>query len=409
MSYTFNNQVDYVSRALDSASRLRVSEPLTLFEHNNQLGTSVFKWDKLTAGTGTVTDNPNNSSTALTTGGTAANAQAVRASRNYIRYQVGKSLFLGMSFLFGAGVTGCSKRVGFYDVNNGIFLEQNGSTINIVVRSSGTGSPVDVATASTSWNVDKLDGTGPSGITFNPLGSNDFRVDFFGAFGMRFYMYFAGKFWLIHMIENANITSPTAPGSGTVNLPIREEIINLSSVSGTSTLTVYNANVMSEGATEIASTFNFSAGSGTATKAVTTRRPIFSIQPKTLSINGTTRNFGSINPIEISVYCDAATYFELVSSPATITGSSFASVNALSITNLDTSATAITGGIVVAAGYVGVPSGGASNAATTLTIFQQFPLVYSSLSNTQDVLTLMATSFTGTANCAGSLTWAEYY
>lgn len=134
-------QVDFIPRNMDSFSRLRVSNPLTLFEHNNQYGSTTFKWDLLTAGTGSVTDSFTTSQTTLATGGTAAGARAVRQARAYSRLLAGKSLIVAMSFNFGGGVAGCAKRVGYFDNNNGVFLEQNGSAINLVVRTNFTGTP----------------------------------------------------------------------------------------------------------------------------------------------------------------------------------------------------------------------------------------------------------------------------
>jgi hypothetical protein len=407
MSYLYNNQVDFVARSLDSAARLRTSTPATLFEHSNQFGTNPIKWDKATSGTGSITDTTVTSSTVLATGGTASGAQAVRATRVYYRYQIGKSLYLGMSFNFGTGVAGCSKRVGFYDASNGIFLEQNGTTINITVRNQGT----DVATPSTSWNVDRLDGTGPSGVTFNPLGTHDFRVDFFGSFGMRFYLYLKGTFWLIHTIENANITTPApVPGPATLNLTVRQEIINTTTVSSASSMSVYNANVMSEGVEQNLPAYSFSASNGITTIALTTSpRPVLSIQAKTLGIDGTSRNYGQIRPTSVNVYTSAAIFVQFIYN-GTLTGSSFVSAGPLSIANYDVSATAITGGLLVDSNYVtpnGTGGGATGEVATPTSV--HFPLVYSSLANNQDTVTVVAQTFTAGANCSASFSWNEYY
>lgn len=411
MTYLFNNQVDFVPRALDSASRVRVSNPLTLFEHNNQYGTSPFKWDTLFVGTGSLTDNAN-ASTTLSTGGGLINAQATRASRMYLHYQVGKSFYMGMSFTFGAGVTNVSKRVGFFDANNGVYLEQNGAALNLVVRTNASGSVVNTSVPQASWNVDQLNGSGPSGMTFNPLGSNDFRFDFVGTFAIRFYVYYNGVFWLFHTIENASVTSPTVPTPATTNLTIRQEIVNLAAVGGATTMTVYNANVMSEGSEEQVPVYTFSVGNGITTKAVTTRRPICSIRADTTGPGRSIRNYGQIIPYTVDPYADTnSIYWEVVTN-GTLTGASFAAVSPVGLADLDTSATAITGGTTILSGYVGVTTGGPGvtgrvSVISDLDVF--FPLVYSSLANVQDTITLVATSFTGTANVAGSFGWVEYY
>jgi hypothetical protein len=388
---------------IDPAGRSRVGTPLTLFEHNNQNGTNPFKWDKLTVGTGTLTDNFVGGSTTLSTGGGLANASAVRASRYYIRYQVGKPIFFGASFNFGQGVDGVSKKNGFFDANNGAFIEQNGSVINLTTRNNG----VDTPTPQSQWNFDKMDGTGPSGLVFNPLASQDLRMDFFGSLGIRFYLYLGAQFNLVHVLEGTN--SPMPLSIGTLNLTVRQEIVNLSGVAGSTSFTVYNANVMSEGATEQAVSFLTSAGRGTSLVAATTRRPIFSIQAKTLTINGVNRNFGQIIGNTLSLITDANLFFEIIQN-GVLTGASFSSVGPTSIANSDISATAISGGAMVTSGYLTATGNGAnSTGSIPANILSQFPVVYSSLQNTQDTISLVVTSMSGTANCAGAITWSELY
>lgn len=279
MTYLFNNEIEYTPRMVDSFTRLRISSPLTLFEHSNQYGTNTFKWDTATSGTGTIT-NPttaNSQATILSTGGTAAGASAIRQGRTPIHYLAGKSLLFSLSFNFGTGVAGAAKRVGYFDANNGIFLEQNGTAISIVVRSSASGSPVDNAVPQASWNVDPLNGTGPSGITLNPTTAQNIRIDMIGLQAFRIFMYLNNRYWLVHEISNTNTISPATPNPASVNLSIRQEITNVTTAASSATLNVSNCNVTSEGATEASPAFIFSANSGSTTKAITARAPIFSL------------------------------------------------------------------------------------------------------------------------------------
>jgi hypothetical protein len=56
------------------------------------------------------------------------------------------------------------QRVGYFDDNNGIFFQQTNGNKRWVIRSSVSGTPVDTEFASqTDWNIDKLNGEGPSG------------------------------------------------------------------------------------------------------------------------------------------------------------------------------------------------------------------------------------------------------
>jgi len=63
--------------------------------------------------------------------------------------------------------TNLRQRVGYYGAANGIFLELENAVLSFVKRSSITGSVVETKVAQANWNVDKLDGTGPSGITLD--------------------------------------------------------------------------------------------------------------------------------------------------------------------------------------------------------------------------------------------------
>jgi hypothetical protein len=402
MSYTFNNQVGFVLPYYDASGRLRASTPLTLFEHNNQFGTNPSKWDKLLSGTGTLTDTTATGTTTLSTGGTASGASAIRATRAYQRYQVQKSLQVGQAFLFGSGVTGVSKKVGYFDANNGVYFEQLGSTLNIGIRQAG----VDTKIAQGSWNIDNLTGSGPSGMTFNPLALQGLSIDFLGNLLIRFTLIYNGTAVPFHIINAANTVTPIIPN--TANLTVRQEIVNTTTVSSSSSLIVANVNVDSEGAVEEAVAYNFAASNGATTISVTTRRPIITLQAKTLGVDGVTRNFGQILPISVNVYGTVSLYLEFIVN-GTLTGASFNSVNANSIANVDVAATAISGGTLINANYLAPGSGGGANGITTQAAFNKFPYVYSSLLNTQDTISVVATSLGAASTTSASFVWSELY
>lgn len=402
MSFLFNNQVSFATPYYDTSGRLRTSTPFTLFEHNNQFGTTASKWDKQTVGTGTLTDSTATGSTTLSTGGTTSGASSIRATRAYQRYQVQKSLQVGQAFIFGTGVTGVSKKVGYFDALNGVYFEQLGSTLNVVVRQAG----VDTKVAQGSWNIDNLNGSGPSGMTFNPAALQGLSIDFLGNLLIRFTLIYNGTAIPFHTISAGNVVSPVIPN--TANLTVRQEIVNTTTVASSSTLIVANVNVDSEGAVEEAVAYNFSASNGTSTIAVTTRRPILTLQAKTLGIDGTSRNYGQILPIGVNIYGTVSLYLEFIVN-GTLTGASFNSVNVNSIANVDVAATAISGGTLINSNYVAPGAGGGANGITTQTAFNKFPYVYSSLLNTQDTISIVATSLGASSTTTAALTWSEYY
>ena len=394
---------------VDAANRLRISTPLTLFEHNNQAGTNIFKWDKLTSGTGSVTDGSGSTmgATFLSTGGIVAGAKAIRATRYYIHQASGKDIWAGQAFVFGNGTLGVVKRVGYYDDQNGCFMEQFETTINLVVRRAG----VDTKIPQGQWSDDNLDGNGPSGIVFNPAaGDTSFRVEMIGGIGIRFYLYINNSFILIHSVPN--VSRVVVISTQTANLTLRSEIFNNTTAAAIDSLKVTGSNVFAEGAEEQVPAFIGAGGNGVSTVTVTTRRPILSIRANTLGINGIDRNFGQIVPQNLGIFTDAAIYLEAVYN-GVLTGAAFSPVGATSVASIDASATAITGGVVPFVTYV-IAQGSGANAVEAIQIggqnvFERFPAVYSSLNNVQDIISIVATAITGTAHVGAALNWTEIY
>jgi len=147
----------------------------------------------------------------------------------------------------GDGATGITRRVGYFDSFNGIFLQQAGTTVSFVVRTNISGVPSDDATvAQSSWNVDKLDGNGPSGKLLDVTKSQIFYTDFewLGVGRVRVGFIIDGVYVLCHEIDNAN--NVVGVYMSTPNLPVRYEISN-SGTGGAASLECICATVISEG------------------------------------------------------------------------------------------------------------------------------------------------------------------
>ena len=95
-------------------------------------------------------------------------------------YQPGKSQLINMTFILdkSGGGTGVQRRVGIFDDDNGIFLEDDEGTIKAVIRSNATGTPVNTKVSQTSWNIDAMDGSGRSGITIDWTKSQILTIDY---------------------------------------------------------------------------------------------------------------------------------------------------------------------------------------------------------------------------------------
>ena len=151
--------------AVDAFGRARISTPLTLFDSFNRYADNgKFNYSNTAGGTYGFISNTSSIDMTLTT---TSGASVYRETKKVFAYQPGKSLQVLITFVMNTSKTNLRQRVGYFGSNNGFFLEQNGTTIQFVKRSSVTGSVVDTPITQSNWNIDKLDGTGPSLLTLN--------------------------------------------------------------------------------------------------------------------------------------------------------------------------------------------------------------------------------------------------
>ena len=150
---------------IDAFGRLRTSTPFTLFDSSHRFDDNGL-WSTSTATGGTATFNAAQGLIDLDV--TAAlGSQALRETTKVFSYQPGKSLLVLNTFVMSPAKTNLRQRVGYYGTNNGYYLELNNTTVSFVERSFVTGAIVDTPVAQASWNVDPLNGSGPSGITLD--------------------------------------------------------------------------------------------------------------------------------------------------------------------------------------------------------------------------------------------------
>ena len=230
----------------DAFGRLRVSEPLSMFDSKN-VGSKNTLFDEALTGSATVTYVQNSSQVNLNVT-QASGDKVIRQSKRVMSYQPGKSLLLFNTFIMHTQTENLRQAVGYFDANNGIFFEDTGTGYQIVRRTYVSGSPVDTDVAQASWNGDKLDGTGSSGYTLDPTKTNILYMDleWLGVGSVRVGFVIDGKFIVAHTFYNAN--NLTAVYMTSPNLPIRYEIEVLDTLAaGTYTLGQICSTCISEG------------------------------------------------------------------------------------------------------------------------------------------------------------------
>jgi hypothetical protein len=218
------------STSADAFGRLRVSNPITLFESQHRYEDNG-KWDNAISGTAGTTYLVNESTVKLT----AANGGSItRETSKVFNYQPGKSLLIMNSFALSASTVGVTQRIGYYNNQNGIYLQQDGHADGpaLVLRSYVTGSTDNSRLVRrTSWNCDMFDGTGPSRRTLDLTKANIFWMDieWLGVGAVRCGFVVDGKFHVAHTFFNDNLNS--ASYMTTAVLPLRAELINTTSTS----------------------------------------------------------------------------------------------------------------------------------------------------------------------------------
>ncbi len=181
--------------------------------------------------------------------GKCSNTEYVyRQSFRRMDYQSGKSHLILATCNFWGQDTDVVKRVGYFDANNGIFLEVNGTEIKWVIRKNA----VDTnAVLQNEWNIDIMNGSrqanNQSGFTLDISKIQILIIDFewLGTGVVRLGFLIDGIPFYVHTFHNANINETIY--METPNLPVRYEI---SSSGGSGKLDHICSTVMSEGGRE---------------------------------------------------------------------------------------------------------------------------------------------------------------
>ena len=234
------------STAYDAFGRLRVSNPLTIFDSKNVMSKNTL-FDESLSGSGGVTYTANKSTVNLNVTEVSGD-KVIRQSKRVMSYQPGKSLLNLNTFVMNTLTANLKQKVGMFDANNGIFFYADGETLKIVRRTYVTGSAADTEKSQSEWNGDKLDGTGKSGYTLDPTKATILFMDFewLGMGSVRVGFVIDGKFIVAHTFYNANDLSTVY--MQTANLPIRYEIETAATLAaGTYTLQQVCSTTMIEG------------------------------------------------------------------------------------------------------------------------------------------------------------------
>ena len=348
MAYIFNNSIKYSnSPNIDAFGRLRVSNPLTLFDSSHRYADNGL-WSSSASTGGSVTFNSSQGLIDLDVN-TTNGSEVIRETVKVFPYQPGKSLLVLNTFVMNPAKAGLRQRVGYYGTENGYYLELSGSTVSLVERSFISGSIVNTSINQSNWNVDKLDGTGESGITLDLSKSQILFLDieWLGVGTVRVGFIIDGNYYVCHKFNHANIVPSTYITTAT--LPLRYEITNTSGTTSPSQLKQICSSVISEGGYELRGLQQAVGTPITAARTLTTAGtyyPIVSIRLKSTRLDAVV-----IATALSLVGTTTGTYnWRLVSSGIT-SGGSWVSAGVDSSVEYNLTATSYSGGRILASGY----------------------------------------------------------
>ena len=335
------------SPVFGSFGTLTVGEPQVIRDHRFAYdGHNEQFWDQ-TSGGGAVSYISDAGAMLLSTG--TANADlASRTCNFYHPYSPGVGHLIEMTLRVGdTGKANVRRRWGYFDDDNGVFFEMDGTDLYLVVRSNVSGSVVDTRVARQEWSDDRLDGTGNIGFDLNVANANIYWIDlqWLGAGRVRFGIVEPrGSRVVAHVIEHAN-SNVGYPYMRTATLPIRVEQENTGIAASSSELRFACSVVKHASEVKIYGE-KFAGESGLQTIAtVDGEVPLFSIRPKTTYAGLTNRALLkaiSSNFTNVAATGNGPVIFRVRSgTAAALTGASFASYAANSTAEIDTSATAV--------------------------------------------------------------------
>ena len=394
---------------LDAFGRLRVSTPLTLFDSSHRYRDNNL-WSSLTAVGGTYAFNQNQGLMDLTVSALSGSS-VIRETTKVFAYQPGKSLLILNTFVFAPSATNLRQRTGYFGADNGIYVQLDGEVVSFVERSLINGSPsTETIIPKSDWNIDKLNGTGPSGFTLDITKAQILWMDveWLGVGTVRCGFVIDGKFVHCHSFHHANRIDSTY--ITTASLPLRYEITNKAATAGSATMKQICSSVVSEGGYELRGLQQAVGTAITAPKTLTsagTYYPVVSIRLK-----------ASPNRLDAIVILTALSMmpvstgnfsWRVIANGTTGGGGAWQDAGIDSAVEYKLDGTSITGGRILAEGYLTANSTYGNSSITNIlkeALFK-FQLERNGLTKTPYEITLALAASTGGESTHASMDWEE--
>lgn len=215
--------------SIDAFSRLRTSEPFTIFDSKQLHDKQPLFWDESIGGSATSVHNSTNAAVEMAVTA-AATDFVIRQTKQRFNYQPGKSQLSFITF-YAPQISGMKIRIGMFDgqgtnnltPKNGVFLEITDSNVSWNIAKNGT---ITETINQSNWNFDKLDGDGFSEKTLNLDAAQIAIIDYewLGVGRVRVGFVIDGLVFYCHYFNHANDSTFDSVYMSTPNLPIRYSI-----------------------------------------------------------------------------------------------------------------------------------------------------------------------------------------
>ncbi len=401
-SYTVINGTN-----VDAFGRVRVSQPYTLFDSQNRYAADD-QFEVSTTGTGTSSFLSNEATVKLEVTG-AGVGSVIRQTYRSFPYQPGKGLLILTTFVMDSSTSAnLTQQVGYYNTQNGVFFKRTGSTNSFVLRSNSTptpGTPSDTRIVNqSSWNGDKLDGTGDSGFTLDTTKAQILWMDFewLGVGSVRCGFIIDGQYIVCHTFTNANEIASVY--MTTAILPVRYEIVTTTAAVAASMKTIC-CSVVSEGGFEQTSIDHVARRTTVLGTIGTTFLPVVSIR----LASGRTGAVVIPNRVQILPTTSQNYEIALVKNP-TLTGATWAStVPSNSNVEFDVAATAMTGGTIAQTDFLASNTAGGTGSTSFANAYNFDLQLGATIAGVSDIYTVGIRTVSGatTGDAVGSLSFFD--
>lgn len=276
--------------------------------------------------------------------GTANAGTATMATRAVVRYGAGQGVDVRFACIFGTPAANATQMMGVGDASDGFFFGYNGTSFGVMRRSGGS----DTWVAQSSWNGDKFDGTGVSGVTLSATKGNVYRIAYqwlgFGMITFQIENPNTGAFTNVHQIRYANAN--TALSIRNPTLPIRAAVLNTGASSNDVTMQTGSMAAFVQGNAESIPFVRYATGA-TLTN-VTTEAAVLTLKNIATNVLGgtnTNRTPIQIDWLSVSGEGTKPTTIRAVLNTTLGGAPSYTDVStATSIAQRDTAGTTLTGG-----------------------------------------------------------------